>query len=112
MSNRNQAWAYRFRHIQPLEKFVLVTLGDEIGAVGETGLPLMAVSELQRIAAICNLVYDKFEQLVEQLLRRGLIRTAPGAAIELCTFINPDEWNQKKEKAAEGMAATNGRRGK
>lgn len=108
MSNRNQAWAYRFRYIQPLEKFVLVTLGDEIGARGETGLPLMYLTELPRVAEICNLVYDKFEQLVEQLLKRGLVRTAPGGSIELCTFIDPDEWNQKKAKAE--AAASNGRK--
>jgi len=107
VSNRNQAWAYRFRHIQPLEKFVLVTIGDEIGHIGETGLPLMLVSELPRIAEICNLAYDKFEHLVEQLLRRGLIRTAPSASIELCTFIDPYEWNEKKAKAE---AVSNGRK--
>lgn len=90
MSYRNVAWAYAFKHLQPLEKFVLVTLADE--------LPLLAVSELSRIAEACNLLFDsKFERLIQSLVTRGLVRTAPGPAIELCTWIEPTEWNLKEE---------------
>ena len=100
---QNLAWAYAFRHIQPVEKFVLVTLAGN--------LPLLAVAELPKIAEACNLPADsKFERIIESLVRRGLVRTAPGPSIELCTWVNPAEWNLKQETLAEaGKAATNGR---
>lgn len=100
MFYKNLAWAYAFRHISPAEKFVLVTLAGE--------LPLLAVAELSRIAEACNLAFDsKFERIIEQLVRRGLVRTAPGPSIELCTWIEPSEWNLKEEAIAQ--AAKNGR---
>src|SRR5438105_522146 len=100
MLYRNLAWAYAFRHIQPVEKFVLVTLAGE--------LPLLAIVELSKIAELCNLAFDqKFERIIEQLVRRGLVRTAPGPSIELCTWVIPAEWNLKEETLA--MAAKNGR---
>lgn len=104
MLYRNIAWAYTFKLISPLEKFLLVTLAGE--------LPLLAVAELSRIAETCNLAFDsKFERLIESLVRRGLIRTAPGPAIELCTWVDPTEWNLKEEAiaAANRKGAVNGR---
>lgn len=100
---KNLLWAYAFRHIQPVEKFVLVTLAGN--------LPLLAVAELPKIAEACNIPFDaKFERIIETLLRRGLVRTAPGPSIELCTWVEPAEWNLKTETLAEaGKAAMNGR---
>lgn len=104
----NIAWAYRFKYLPPVEKFILVTLAAVIGDRGETGLPLLAVSELPRVAESCNLPLDKFESTLEQVIRRGLVRVAPGPSVELCTFVDPTEWNQKKEKAEE--VVSNGRK--
>ena len=105
MSVETWCWALEFDHIQPVEKFVLLMLSDNAR--------LTPVSDLPDIAKTCNLPADKMEAIVEQLMRRGLIRTAPGPAIELCTWVNPDEWNLKTEAVATalaaGKAAKNGR---
>lgn len=99
MSFANMTWASGFRHIQPVEKFVLITLGNALGdrERGEEP-PTMSLDHLPAYAGECNLPLDKFERIIEQLMKRGLIRLAPGRAIQLCTFVNPLEWNQRKEK--------------
>jgi hypothetical protein len=108
VSTRNKLWASRFKHLPPLEKFVLETLGDELPSITA---PTISLANLPAIAELCNMPIDKFEKVMESLTKRGLVRVGPGPLIELCTFADPDEWN-RKERVSETVAAagSNGKR--
>jgi hypothetical protein len=104
----NYIWASGFKYIKPVEKFVLTTIAIALGQRYGEELPSMAIAHLPYVAETCNLPDDQFARTMEQLMRRGLIRNAPDHSIELCTFIDPNEWNQRRDRSAEELP-TNGK---